>query len=73
MQEFNVINKIMGNSGSIVLIIFLAVVFFVFITSVILFFHWKKYAISGAMFAMMETLYLTVVVILLSTAFFSLI
>lgn len=70
---YYIFNKALGLSGSIPLIVFVLTLLFVGIMSLIMFFHWKKYVISGAVFVIMEILYLTVVVVLLSTAFFSLI
>jgi hypothetical protein len=72
MENLNLFNKIISSSGSFVLFIFLVVIVFVSITSIILFFHWKKYAVSGAVFATIETIYLSVLVVLISVAFFSL-
>ena len=41
------------------------------IFSVVLFFHWRKYAMGGALVAAVEAAYLLVSVLLISVAFFS--
>ena len=69
----NIFNKMLSSSGSVALLVFILTVLFVSISSIIIFFHWKKYVISSASFAFIETLYLSIIVILLGTAFFSLI
>ena len=56
---------------SLVDLIFLFVTFVVAIVSITLFFHWRKYGLGGATFALIEVVYFVVVVILLATAFFS--
>lgn len=41
------------------------------ITSIIMFFHWRKYSVSGGALALTEVIYLSVSAVLLLVAFFS--
>ena len=41
------------------------------IISVVLFFHWRKYSLGGAVVAIIELIYLAVAVTLLGAAFFA--
>lgn len=68
----NVLNNININSGSIASLLFLFVIIFVAIVSVILFFHWRRYGISKVFFAFVEVVYLGICAVLISVAFFSL-
>lgn len=53
-------------------ILFFTVVAIVALVSIILSFHWRRYGLSKAVFAVTEIIYLFVCVILLTIAFFSL-
>lgn len=53
-------------------ILFFIVVVIVAVISIILSFHWRRYGLSKAVFAVTEIIYLLVCVILLTIAFFSL-
>ena len=60
------------NGRSILHIAFLVVVLFSAGASIVIFYHWKRYGMGGAKLALIETIYLTVAVILLSIGFFNL-
>ena len=45
---------------------------FAAVISIILFFHWRKYGMGGAVLAITEIIYLAVALLLLTTAFVSL-
>lgn len=68
---FDFISKFLFSTKSIADLIFLLVTLVVTIVSVILFFHWRKYGLGGATFALIEVVYLVVCVMLLAIAFFS--
>lgn len=53
-------------------ILFYIVLTIVLVVSIILSFHWRRYGLSKAVFAITEIIYLVVCIILLTTAFFSL-
>jgi len=52
--------------------IFFLIAGFTAVISVVFFFHWRKYGMSGAVFAIAEFVYLGVSATLLAVAFFSL-
>lgn len=53
-------------------ILFYTVLTIVLVVSIILSFHWRRYGLSKAVFAITEIIYLVVCVTLLTVAFFSL-
>lgn len=67
---FDFINNFSFSAESVVDLIFFLVTTFVGVVSLILFFHWRKYAIGGIAFAFTEIIYLVVCVGLLIVAFF---
>ena len=70
---FEIISKISFSPTSIANMLFFLVAGFVAIVSIILFFHWRKYAVEGgAILAFTELAYLSVSVLLLAVSFFAL-
>lgn len=69
---FEFINKISFTPESVADLLFFAVAMIVAVVSIILFFHWRKYGMGGAILALTELVYLAVSAVLLATAFFSL-
>lgn len=73
MQNFfDIFSTLSFRASSVADLLFLLVTIFAATASLILFFHWKKYGMGGAVLAMTETVYFAVAVVLLSVAFFAL-
>jgi hypothetical protein len=53
-------------------LVFMLVSLFTLVSTIVLFFHWKKYGMGGAVIALMEVVYLGGSAALLAVAFFSL-
>jgi len=71
-QIFNIFNPTSFSGKSVADLILFLVAAFTAIASLVMFFHWKKYGMSGATLAFMELVYISVSVLLIVVAFLSL-
>lgn len=69
---FDIFNLFHFSAASIADLIFFFAAALVAIISVVLFFHWRRYGMGGAVFAVMEMVYLGGAAVLLAVAFFTL-
>ena len=66
------LSKIDFSAAMMTELLFFVVAILALIMSCVLFFHWRKYSMSGPVLAITEVVYLVVTVILLASAFFTL-
>jgi hypothetical protein len=73
MEYFlNIFNKISFSGNAIADLAFFAAAAFTAVTSVILFFHWRKYGLGGKALILAEFLYFGIAAVLLAAAFLKL-
>ena len=68
----NILDKISLSGESVSDLVLFIVAAFTAISSLVMFFHWRRYGMGGAALALMEIVYIVVAVVLIVVAFLNL-